>query len=106
MAIPEKVVAFGTRVGGTVLYSMIGMIFVKGDDGEAYVLVGNAEQPSVGDTGILEFTPGGPKGGFWKFIPSNPRKPEPVSSCCQAEIREDNRCAACKDGTGALEEEE
>ena len=29
---------------------------------------------------------------------------QPVSSCCQAEIREDNRCAACKDGTGALED--
>lgn len=65
----EKAVKFGSTVRGRVLVGYPGMIFVKGDDGQGYILSGNKEKTQPGDTGTLVFTHGGPKGGFWQFIP-------------------------------------
>lgn len=79
MPIVIKQWAFGARV-------TIRIIAVEGDGlviagkneatGEGFILAGDDQRvkPEIGKSYVLEFTKGGPMGGYWKIVGEEPAK--------------------------------
>jgi hypothetical protein len=69
----EKEIPFGTTHKVKVNSATKKMIVCVGTEiNEGFILIGhdNNSLPSEGDEGTVVFTKGGPKGGYWKYIPN------------------------------------
>lgn len=71
----QKTWPFGTRLNATVeekrVHAKYGAIIILTDErGEGHILadVDNVCVPSIGESVIMEFTNGGPTGGYWRIV--------------------------------------
>src|SRR5262245_54921631 len=70
----EKIVTVD-RIGGRI-------VFAVGDDNQGYVLLGgdHAVAPEQGKRYVMQFTQGGPHGGYWRIMREAPFLPLVINS--------------------------
>ena len=63
---------YGTRKTGVVCTwhqtKRDSVVLVTGDDGEGYILIGERTPVDAHQRVVIEFTRGGPTGGYWKIV--------------------------------------
>ena len=61
---------YGTRKNAEVLDVFTNTVVLLDEENEGHILTGTEHDVDVkiGDTAVMEFTQGGPIGGYWKII--------------------------------------